>query len=113
MGYPTLSARASPRRSCAGRRSELLPRLYLGSGLFRGLFSRSVISHLGVTLDGRQSLGRFQLDFDLPPLVTRIPWFIPEDILITQLRSDFGSDIGQIGQLRDREDAATRRFYEF
>src|ERR1700688_2739870 len=77
-------------------RSGLPPRLYLD----RGLFSRSVIAGPGVNLDGWQSLGRVQLDFDLPPLVARIRWFIPDDILVTQLHSDLGRNIGQIGQLR-------------
>ena len=100
---PNVNWKADAFRACVGQR------------LIQGLFSRGVISRPGVNLDGRQSLGREQLHFDLPPaaVVARILWFISEDVLVAQLHSNFGSDIRQIGQLRDREDAATGHFYEF
>src|ERR1700730_9424243 len=91
--------------------SGVLPRLYLESGLFDG----GVISGSGVDLHGRQPLGRVQLDFDFPPgaVVARIRWFISEDILVSQLGSDFGSNIAQIGELRYREHTPSRHFHEF
>src|SRR5580704_5430491 len=91
--------------------SGLLPRLYRGSVLFGG----SVVSGPGVNLDGRQSFGRVQLHLDLPPdaTVMGILRFISEDILVAQLGSDLRCDIGQISQLRYREDATTRHFHEF
>ena len=100
---PNVNWKADAFRACVGQR------------LIQGLFSRGVISRPGVNLDGRQSLGREQLHFDLPPaaVVARILWFISEDILVTQLDSNLGGNVGQIGELRYREHAATRRFHEF
>src|SRR5207245_5333155 len=79
------------------------------------LLSRRVVSRLGVNVEGRKPFGGEQLDFDFPPgaIVTCIAWFISQDILVTQLHSNLGGNIGHIAQAGDWEAAHTRHFCEF
>src|ERR1700680_933898 len=79
------------------------------------LLCRRVVARLSVNVERWKSFGREQLNFDFSPgtIVTHIAWFISEDILVTQLHSNFGGDVGKIAQAGDWEYETTRHFSEF
>src|SRR5271165_6399022 len=79
------------------------------------LVAGCVVAGLVVYRERWQAAGGAELDFNLAParVVRFVAWMISQDILISQLHADLGSDVRQIFQLFHRENAPTGQFRDF
>src|SRR2546421_5396158 len=77
--------------------------------------ARSVVAGFRVDIKGRQSLWSAQLDLNLSParIMCFIAWPISQDILVSQLHTDFRRNVRQFVEVLDRENAAAGHFGHF
>ena len=77
--------------------------------------TRSVVTGLRVDIKGRQSLWSAQLNLDFSParIMCLIAWPISQDILVSQLHTDFRRNVRQFVEVLDGENAAAGHFGHF